>query len=169
MIREELIPKRDTDTERKIKNIIFEIEDVLEDETKKEFIERKLEEANELIKSKDRILDLYTVEYYYSWTSLDGLVAELTLKVPDKIELSQEEMEELLTHIQENIINAEVVDSSDDEALVDFEFSMNFYHEYFGNNYSLELFDELFDESVDIKLLANKLINFKRSNNVILL
>ena len=169
MLREELVPKRDINIEKKIKNIIIEIENVLEDETKKEFIESKIEEANELIISKNRILDLYTIEYYYSWTSLDGLVAELTLNVPDKIKLSLEEMEELLIYIQRNIIDTEVIDSRNDEELVDFEYGMNFYHEYFEKNYSLELFGELFDENVDIKLLASKLVEFKGDSNVILL
>lgn len=153
MVREELIPKKDEKLARKLKNIILEIEEVLEEDSKKAFVEKKIEELNQLLESGKRTIGIYEIEYYYSWTSLDGFVDNLALQVPPKIELSEEEIVDLILYIQENLIKATDVE----------EYVFDFYHEYFCNNYSEEIYGEIFKEDVNVEELAKKMKNFKKS------
>lgn len=153
MIREELIPKKDEKLAEKLKNIILEIEEVLEEDCKKTFVEKKIEELNQLLEPGKRTVGIYEIQYYYSWTSLDGFVNNLALQVPSKIELSEEEIVDLILYIQENLIKATDVE----------EYVFDFYYEYFCNNYSEEIYDEIFKDNVNVVELAKKMKNFKKS------
>lgn len=97
-------------------------------------------------------IGIYTIEYYYSWTSLDDLVGSLTIRVPEKIELSEEEYVELILYIQYNLIKAANAE----------EYKFDFYYQYFNNNYSIEIRNEIFIENVDVMELAKKMKNFQK-------
>lgn len=153
MIREELIPKKDEKLAEKLKNIILEIEKVLEEDSKKAFVEKKIEELNQLLEPGKRTVGIYEIQYYYSWTSLDGFVDNLALQVPPKIELSEEEIVDLILYIQDNLIKSNDVE----------EYMFDFYYEYFCNNYSEEIYNEIFEDNVNVVQLAKKLKNFKKS------
>lgn len=153
MIREELIPKKDEKLAEKLKNIILEIEEVLEEDSKKVFVEKKIEELNQLLEPGKRTVGIYEIQYYYSWTSLDGFVDNLALQVPPKIELSEEEIVDLILYIQDNLIKSNDVE----------EYMFDFYYEYFCNNYSEEIYNEIFEDNVNVVQLAKKLKNFKKS------
>lgn len=153
MIREELIPKKNEKLAEKLKNIILEIEEVLEEDSKKAFVEKKIEELNQLLEPGKRTVGIYEIQYYYSWTSLDGFVNNLALQVPPKIELSEEEIVDLILYMQENLVKATDVE----------EYKFDFYYEYFSDNYSEETYDEIFKDNVNVVELAKKMKNFKKS------
>lgn len=153
MIREELIPKKDKEIEKALKTIILEIEDALGDNNKQIFIEKKIEEANKLLEASNRTIDIYTIENYYSWTSLDGFIGNLALQIPQKIELSEEEIIDLILYIQDTLIKSEDVE----------EYKFDFYFEYFINNYSEEIYNEIFMENVNVTELVRKIKNFQKS------
>ena len=69
-----------------------------------------------------------------------------------KIELSEEEIVDLILYIQKNLIKATDVE----------EYKFNFYYEYFCNNYSDEIYDEIFKDNVNVEELSMKIKNFKK-------
>ena len=95
---------------------------------------------------------MYAIENYYSWTSLDGFVGNLALQIPQKIELSEEEIIDLILYIQDNLIKSTDVE----------EYKFDFYYEYLINNYSEEIYNEIFMENVKVSELARKMKNFKK-------
>ena len=113
----------------------------------------EIEEINQLLESRKRTVNIYAIENYYSWTSLDGFVGNLALQIPQKIELSEEEIIDLILYIQDNLIKSTDVE----------EYKFDFYYEYLINNYSEEIYNEIFMENVKVSELARKMKNFKKS------
>lgn len=105
-----------------------------------------------MLESRKRTVNIYAIENYYSWTSLDGFVGNLALQIPQKIELSEEEIIDLILYIQDNLIKSTDVE----------EYKFDFYYEYLINNYSEEIYNEIFMENVKVSELARKMKNFKK-------
>lgn len=151
MIRKELFPVRNIQAEEKLKILIIEIEQMLGNPAMTDSIEEKLEQAKKFITVPGRIIDLDVIEQYYSWTTLDGLVRELTMEIPVNTVLSKDELSELLTYLRENLING-----IPDE---DTEYKIQFYTDFFDENYPdyEDVFDMLYDEIISVDDIVNLL------------
>lgn len=152
MLREDLIPSRDIEAENKLKELILEIENRMADAGNTELMEEKLKEAGKYIKAKDRVLDLTVIEQYYSWTDLDGLVGELTMQVPTGVQLSEDELSELIEYLRNTLVNAEPDG--------DMDYKYNFYRNFFEENFpeNDEAFDMIFEEDISVEDIVRELI-----------
>ncbi|MBD5088772.1 MAG: hypothetical protein HDT30_08170 [Clostridiales bacterium] len=66
--------------------------------------------------------------------------------------MSEEEIIDLILYIQDNLIKSTDVE----------EYKFDFYYEYLINNYSEEIYNEIFMENVKVSELARKMKNFKK-------
>jgi len=134
ILKEKYKPHRDQIIENKLKTIIEDIENKIDDRNEQDYIEDRLNEASQYIKAKERVLDRDVIEHYTAWTDLDGLVSELTMFVPTDLKFTKFDLTALVFYIREAIANGE-----------DFEYIMNFYQCLFEENLpqvdSFELFD----------------------------
>lgn len=74
-MRDGLYPKRDLEREKRLVDLISKIEsrlDLVEDEKLVEELSSELKEANSLITTEGRIIDIDLVSYYYQWSLLCG-------------------------------------------------------------------------------------------------
>lgn len=126
-MKEYLRIQRDIDRENTLKVLIEEIEELL-DTGNDELVKEKIAKANTLVTADGRILDEYTVRYYYSWTDLEGLVGELTINVP-KIEcIEAQDLEELIIWMRKVIAGEETLED------IDYAYFDNYYRQFFLEN-----------------------------------
>lgn len=74
-MKDGLYPKRDLEREKRLVDLISKIEsrlDLVEDEKLVEELSSELKEANSLITTEGRIIDIDLVRYYYQWSLLCG-------------------------------------------------------------------------------------------------
>lgn len=152
MLRADFMPMRDIEAENKLKELILEMEDRIDDAGSAEFMEEKLKEAGKYIKAKDRVLNATVIEQYESWTDLDGLVEELTMQVPAGVQLSEGELLELIEYLRKTLVNAEPDG--------DMEYKYNFYRNFFEENFpeNDEAFDMVFEEDMSPEDIVRELI-----------
>lgn len=127
-MREDLIAKRDLERERKLKKILIHIENQLDLGKTEEDLKKEFAEANSLVTS-DGIVNEYVMRYYYGWTSMDGLVGELTINVPQIGEIREDEFREFVIWFRK-IINDEIILEG-----MDFEYFSNYYDTFFRVNF----------------------------------
>lgn len=154
-IRDDLKPHRNQEAEKQLKLIIQDIEALMCEPENETIIESKLKEAAEFVKSPDRVLDLTVIENYESWTDLDGLVGELTMEAPKRIDISEKDFIALVQWIRENVVNG-----TDD---IDLQYYFDFYKAFFELNFpdkkEINLFEEIFEDTP-----VDKLIDFAFHN-----
>ena len=168
-MREGLYPKRDLEREKRLVDLISKIEsrlDLIEDEKLVEELSSEFKEANSLITTEGRIIDIETVRYYYQWTSLEDLAGELTLNVKKVPDITKEELAEIIDYYRKVIITNEIV--PDDYSFSYFE---SFYHDFFEMNFpSFENLEDMIYEEIGSKELADLVFNAGGNNvNVIYL
>ncbi|MBO5093655.1 MAG: bacteriocin immunity protein [Lachnospiraceae bacterium] len=81
-MKNHLAPHRNLESEKQLKAIIQQIEELMYDPGSKEQVEDLLKEAAGLIKAPDMVLDLDLIKQYDGFTNLDTLVTELTMELP---------------------------------------------------------------------------------------
>lgn len=143
-MEEYLKPHRDLEAERQLKTLIQEIESLMNDPGNNAAIENMLNEAARFVNAPDRILDLTVIEGYESWTDLDGLVGELTMKVLRLPAVTKESFVSIIQFIREVLKTEETPDH------VPLDYFMNFYREFFLLHFpdiADELFDKIFEDA----------------------
>ncbi len=162
-MREEFKIHRDLILEKKLKELIKDLENII-DTADQKTLEEKFAKANSLIQTRERVLDEYTVQYYYSWTSLDGLVGELTLDIPKVEDIEKEDLKELICWMRKIISKEETLEG------VDYEYFDNFYRGFFNKNFvnGEEAYSAIF-EDVSVDDVIEIAYDSKSADGVILL
>lgn len=164
-MRDEFIVKRDYEREEKLKNILLDLESRLDNGEDERTLSDKFAEANMLVSTEGRIIDANLITYYYEWTSMEGLVGELTMSVPRITDFDKSELVEFITWLRK-VIHDEI--SLED---IDFEYFTNFYHLFFEINFPYDdtLFDDVFGD-MEVDALVDKMItSVQEKKNVIYL
>ena len=161
-MKEYLKIQRNIDKENKLKELIEEIEELL-DTGNDELVEEKLEEANTLVTAYGKILNEYMVRYYYSWTDLDGLAGELTINVPKIDHIEEQDLEELIIWMRKVIFNEETLED------IDYGYFDHYYREFFLKNFpnGEEAYEAIFEECRVQEVI--ELAYQEKENNIILL
>ena len=162
LMKEYLKIQRNIDKENKLKELIEEIEELL-DTGNDELVEEKLEEANTLVTAYGKILNEYMVRYYYSWTDLDGLAGELTINVPKIDHIEEQDLEELIIWMRKVIFNEETLED------IDYGYFDHYYREFFLKNFpnGEEAYEAIFEECRVQEVI--ELAYQEKENNIILL
>ena len=143
-----LKPHRNLEAEKQLKEIILQIQSLMNKSENTPIIEKMLKEAAKFIKASDRILDLTVIEDYESWTDLDGLVCGLTMEIPQLPTVSKEDFISIVQYIREVIESRETPDNMPLDCWRDF--YIVFFTLNFPNVDSDDLFEEMFeDTSID--------------------
>ena len=147
-MKEYLKIHRDRDRENALKALIEEIEALL-DTSNEELVKEKLAKANTLVTADERVLDEYAVREYYGWTDLDGLVGELTVKVPKLEHIDVEDLKELVEWMRKVIAEEESLED------IDYEYFDNYYREFFLKNFpnGEEAYEAIFEECTVQKVI----------------
>ena len=118
-----------------------------------------------LVSTEGRIIDANLITYYYEWTSMEGLVGELTMSVPRITDFDKSELVEFIPWLRK-VIHDEI--SLED---IDLENFTNFYHLFFEINFPYDdtLFDDVFGD-MEVDALVDKMItSVQEKKNVIYL
>lgn len=147
-IREDLIPHRDKEAEKQLKALIEKIEKLMDKPKNQATVEELLKKAAEYVKVPDRVLDLTVIEQYYSWTDLDGLVGELTVKVPKLSDITKEDFAALVQYISDVLAQ-----TSKTRKITDFEYMEDYYTRFFELNYpeikDFDIFEQIVGAYLD--------------------
>lgn len=104
-MKDNLRPKRNLETEKRLKSLILEIEGMLQTGQEQVLIERKVEQAAKYVVAPGRLISLEVIKEYKDWTDLDTLVRDLTMEVPTDVHLTKDKFIELVKWIKENVLN----------------------------------------------------------------
>ena len=136
-VRRDLLPRDKEKDKAELKAIIEKIEELMYDPKNEAQVSELLKKASGYVTAPDRVLDRIVVEQYYSWTSLDGLVDELTVAVSKVPNISREDFAALAQWIADAITNK----TKDVEELD------NYYHSFFELNFphieDIDIFGEI--------------------------
>ena len=161
-MKEYLKIKRDIDRENTLKELIEEIEDLLDNENE-ELLKEKIAKANMLVTVDGRILDEYIIRNYYSWTDLEGLAGELTINVPNIEQIDTQDLEELIIWMRKVIADEEPLED------IDYGYFDNYYREFFSKNFpnGEDAYEAIFMECEVQEVID--IVYQEKENNVILL